>query len=83
MDAFDFTRAMLDCPRAKLAAAGDAGVELTQADVLGLDALPSAWKDYDLVVTASVLEYVPRERFAEALAGLRGLCARAAGSCCL
>jgi hypothetical protein len=30
------------------------------------------WTDYDLIVTASMLEYVPRERLAEALAALRG-----------
>jgi ubiquinone/menaquinone biosynthesis C-methylase UbiE len=73
MWAFDLTPAMLDCLRAKLTAAGVDGVELTQADVLRLNALPAGWKDYDLVVTASMLEYVPRDRFAEALAGLRGL----------
>src|SRR5262249_9179250 len=73
MNAFDLTPAMLDRLRAKLAAAGVTGVELAQADVLRLGALPAGWSDYDLVVTASMLEYVPRERFADALAGLRGL----------
>jgi ubiquinone/menaquinone biosynthesis C-methylase UbiE len=71
--AFDLTPAMLDCFRAKLAAAGITGVELAQADVLRLDALPAGWSDFDLVVTASMLEYVPRERFTDALAGLRSL----------
>jgi ubiquinone/menaquinone biosynthesis C-methylase UbiE len=71
--AFDLTPAMLGCLRAKLEAAGVTGLELTQADVLRLDALSPGWKDYDLVVTASMLEYVPRDRFADALAGLRGL----------
>jgi ubiquinone/menaquinone biosynthesis C-methylase UbiE len=73
MHAFDLTPAMLDRLRAKLGAAGVNGVELTQADVLRLDGLPPGWKEYDLVVTASMLEYVPRDRFADALAGLRGL----------
>jgi cyclopropane fatty-acyl-phospholipid synthase-like methyltransferase len=41
--------------------------------VLRLDGLPGGWSDYDLVVSASMLEYVPRERFASALAGLRKL----------
>jgi len=31
------------------------------------------WKDYDLVVSASMLEYVPRDLFVAALSGLRGL----------
>jgi len=39
--------------------------------VLHLDTLPADWRDYDLIVSASMLEYVPRERFAEALRGLR------------
>ena len=32
----------------------------------------SPWTDYDLIVSASMLEYVPRKRLAEALAALRG-----------
>ena len=48
-------------------------MELTQCDVLQLDALPAGWKDYDLVVSASMLEYVPPDRFVTALRGLRGL----------
>lgn len=71
-DAFDLTPAMLDRLRAALAARGIGGVRLAEADVLRLAALPADWRDYDLVVSASMLEYVPRERFAEALAGLRG-----------
>ncbi|MBW2400427.1 MAG: class I SAM-dependent methyltransferase, partial [Deltaproteobacteria bacterium] len=33
---------------------------------------PSAWKGYDLIVSASMMEYLPRDRLADALAGLRG-----------
>jgi cyclopropane fatty-acyl-phospholipid synthase-like methyltransferase len=33
--------------------------------------LPPNWTDYDLIVSASMLEYIPRERLAEALAALR------------
>jgi cyclopropane fatty-acyl-phospholipid synthase-like methyltransferase len=47
------------------------GSELVEANVLALDALPAAWRDYDLVVSASMLEYVPRGRFVGALRGLR------------
>jgi SAM-dependent methyltransferase len=71
LDAFDLTPAMIDRLRARLLRRGDANVALAEADVLRLDELPAAWRDYDLVVTASMLEYVPRARFAEALAGLR------------
>jgi ubiquinone/menaquinone biosynthesis C-methylase UbiE len=70
-DAFDLTPAMLQHLRATLEQRGIGGVELVEADVLELDALPAAWRDYDLVVSAAMLEYVPRERLLDALRGLR------------
>ena len=68
---FDLTPAMLERLRSTLERRGIGGVELAEADVLHLDSLPAAWRDYDLLVSASMLEYVPRERFVEALRGLR------------
>jgi cyclopropane fatty-acyl-phospholipid synthase-like methyltransferase len=68
---FDLTPAMLERFRASLARRGISDVELRQADVLQLEGLPEAWKDYDLIVSASMLEYVPRHRLPEALGGLR------------
>jgi cyclopropane fatty-acyl-phospholipid synthase-like methyltransferase len=62
---------MLDDLRAALERRRITGIELAEADVLELDSLPESWRDHDLVVTASMLEYVPRDRFAAALAGLR------------
>jgi ubiquinone/menaquinone biosynthesis C-methylase UbiE len=73
MHAFDLTPAMLERFRKRLVMQHITGVDMTQADVLRLDQLPNGWNDYDLVVTASMLEYVPRERFVEALIGLRRL----------
>jgi SAM-dependent methyltransferase len=69
--AFDLTPAMLERFRGTLRRRGVEGVELAQADVLALDGLPPSWRDYDLVVSASMLEYLPRPRLAEALGGLR------------
>jgi cyclopropane fatty-acyl-phospholipid synthase-like methyltransferase len=46
-------------------------IELTSANVLELEMLPPDWSTYDLIVSASMLEYVPRERFVDALRGLR------------
>jgi SAM-dependent methyltransferase len=69
--AFDLTPAMLDRLRATLACRRRPDIALAEADVLQLATLPSAWRDYDLVVSASMLEYVPRDRLVEALAGLR------------
>lgn len=69
-DAFDLTPAMLDRLRASLQGRRVGGIRLAEANVLRLDALPADWRDYDLVVSASMLEYVARERFADALRGL-------------
>ena len=70
-DAFDLTPAMLDRLRASLRRRRIGDIQLAEANVLHLDALPDDWRNYDLVVSASMLEYVPRERFADALRGLR------------
>jgi ubiquinone/menaquinone biosynthesis C-methylase UbiE len=69
--AFDLTPAMLERFRAKLAAPGAPIVDLATADVLQMTTLPARWTDFDLIVTASMLEYVARQRLAEALANLR------------
>jgi ubiquinone/menaquinone biosynthesis C-methylase UbiE len=71
LHAFDLTPAMLERFRAELARRGLSDVELAVADVLALQALPEGWTGYDLVVTASMLEYVPRERLPHALKALR------------
>jgi SAM-dependent methyltransferase len=72
LNAFDLTPAMLARLQTSLVRRGIKGIELAEADVLRLDTLPTSWVDYDLVVSASMLEYVPRERFVDALRGLRG-----------
>jgi ubiquinone/menaquinone biosynthesis C-methylase UbiE len=70
-DAFDLTPAMLDHFRETLERGGIGDVHLAEANVLELEALPAWWSGYDLVVSASMLEYVPRDRFLDALRGLR------------
>jgi SAM-dependent methyltransferase len=72
LHAFDLTPAMLDHFRATIRRRGIDGITLAQANVLALDVLPPDWTAYDLVVSASMLEYVPRDRFVEALRALRG-----------
>jgi len=71
IDAFDLTTAMLDRFRATIAASGIEDVRLAQADVLKLETLPESWSHYDVVVTASMLEYVPRSALTNALCALR------------
>jgi ubiquinone/menaquinone biosynthesis C-methylase UbiE len=70
IDAFDLTPAMLERFRRALDQSRIEGVRLEEADVLRLDTLPDRWNDYDLVVTASMLEYVPRSSFPTALRAL-------------
>lgn len=73
MHGFDLTLAMLDRLRNSLAAQAIEGVEVVQANVLELETLPEGWNNYDLIVSASMLEYLPHDRFADALNSLRGL----------
>jgi len=70
LHAFDLTPAMLERFRHTLDARGVC-VETKQADVLDVDSLPATWTNYDLIVTASMLEYLPRTRLPDALAALR------------
>jgi ubiquinone/menaquinone biosynthesis C-methylase UbiE len=71
--AFDLTPAMLERFRGTLEKRGIEGVQLAQADVLALEQLPDSWRAFDLIVSASMLEYLPAARLAEALRGLGGL----------
>ncbi len=71
IDGFDLTRAMLDRFRQVLEVRGISGMRLTEANVMDLDALPASWNGYDLVASASMLEYVPRESLPQALGALR------------
>ncbi|HEX5487726.1 MAG TPA: class I SAM-dependent methyltransferase [Rhodanobacteraceae bacterium] len=72
VDAFDLTPAMLARFRDELAARGlRKRVEMREANILDETALPDTWTGYDLVVSTSMLEYLPRERLAQALTMLR------------
>lgn len=68
--AFDLTPAMLE-RFAHAVDRHDMSVEARRTDVLDMMTLPASWSNYDLIVTASMLEYVPGTRLPEALAALR------------
>lgn len=70
IDAFDLTPAMLCRFQETLKARGISRVQLREADVLALETLPSSWTKYDLILSASMLEYLPKQSLARALAGL-------------
>ena len=71
IDAFDLTSAMLERFRAELDARGVTLVRLKQANVLAIAQFPPSWSDYDLIVCASMLEYLARGDLSRALSGLR------------
>lgn len=72
IDAFDLTPAMLERFAAGLAARGCTEIHPRQANVLALDEqLPGEWRGYDLILSASMLEYLPKEQLPVALASLR------------
>jgi len=54
-----------------LEARGLTRVQLRRADVLSLEDLPSTWANYDLILSASMLEYLPKRDLPRALRGLR------------
>ncbi|HTM67832.1 MAG TPA: class I SAM-dependent methyltransferase [Candidatus Binatia bacterium] len=69
--AFDLSPRMLARFDARLRALGRA-TEIRQADVLDLDVwLPSDWTGFDLVVSAGMLEHLPRASLSAALVALR------------
>ncbi len=70
---FDLTPAMIERFRQTMQRQAIEGIELVEADVLQLHALPAAWTNYDLIVSASMMEYLPRNRLVDALSGLRAL----------
>jgi len=71
VDAFDLTPAMLQRFQETLEVRGVTKVRLYQADVLALESLPPSWTNYDLVLSASMLKYLPKPDLPHALLGLR------------
>jgi len=72
IDGFDLTPAMLDQFQAELDSRGITLVRQQQANILELDQqLPSSWRDYDLIVSTSMLEYVSGPSLSQALSALK------------
>ena len=71
IQAFDLTPAMLD-HLSTWASKGGAEIELRQANVLELETLPAEWRDYDLIVSSAMLEYLTPEELVVALRSLAG-----------
>jgi ubiquinone/menaquinone biosynthesis C-methylase UbiE len=71
LDAFDLTPAMLARFRKRIEDLNISNVRLKEANVLDLRSLPDDWTHYDLIVSAAMLEYVPRDAIVQAVSGLR------------
>jgi len=72
--AFDLTQEMLDVFHRWIhSEAAEAAISTRLQDVLQLETLPRTWSDYDLIVTSTMLEYVPTESLPGAVSGLLGL----------
>jgi ubiquinone/menaquinone biosynthesis C-methylase UbiE len=71
LDAFDLTPAMLERFRRSIEDTRVPNVRLREANILNLHSLPLDWTGYDLIVSAAMLEYVPRDALTRALSGLR------------
>jgi SAM-dependent methyltransferase len=68
---FDLTPAMLDRFRRWLHREEVEAVDLREANVLESHHLPESWVGYDRILSSAMLEYLPKNRLAEALANLR------------
>ncbi len=71
--AFDLTQNMLAIFQQWITKQKANDIELRQADVLQIETLPSSWRNYDLIVSSAMLEYLPKNKVAQALANLKSL----------
>lgn len=69
--AFDLTQNMLDIFHQEISKHGLRNIELAQADVLRLDALPSTWNEYDLIISSALLEHIPEDQMGRAVRNLK------------
>jgi SAM-dependent methyltransferase len=71
--AFDLTQTMLAVFQQWITRHEAANIDLRQSDVLELGVLPADWKEYDLIVSSTMLEYLPAEGVKAALGNLKTL----------
>ena len=71
--AFDLTANMLEIFKQWVKKQDANTIELAQADVLKIEALPQHWKEHDLIVTSTMLEYLPKPEVKNALINLKHL----------
>jgi len=72
-NAFDLTPAMLGLFRKWISENGREDIKLHQANVLEIGQLPQEWRNYDLVVSSGMLEYLSKDELGKALRNFRDL----------
>lgn len=71
---FDLTQAMLNLFKQWIPKGYDQTIMLQKADVLLLDEqLPKDWKNYDLIVSSAMLEYIPKPKISQAIHNVKSL----------
>lgn len=68
---FDFSEAMLNQFRIQNRKSGINNIELVKADLLNPEQLPQGWRDYDMIISNGMLEYIPKLEFAQAIKNLK------------
>jgi len=71
--AFDLTQNMLEIFQQWINVQGANNIELIQADVLEVETLPVNWKEYNLIVSSTMLEYLPKDKVKDVLVILKQL----------
>ena len=72
-NAFDLTKAMLNLFKKWIIKNNVKNIEIKQANVLELDRLPKNWKNYDLIISSAMLEYLSKKEIEIALVSLKNL----------
>ena len=70
---FDLSENMLKIFQQWIASAKADNIELAKANVLDAEGLPVGWKSLDLIVSSTMLEYLPHDRVKDALSNMREL----------
>jgi ubiquinone/menaquinone biosynthesis C-methylase UbiE len=70
---FDLTENMLKIFRKWIDEVNARNVKIAEADVLDTNSLPIEWKDFDLIVSSTMLEYLPRDKVKDALVNLKNM----------
>ena len=71
--AFDITQNMLEVFQKWILVQEAKNIEIRQADVLEIQNLPSHWREYELIVSSTMLEYLPKNKVKHALMNLKRL----------